>query len=61
MRALRSGEKMSKVMCVWCRVVLDTKAEPGWHSCDCDTVRIDVTKDYYKVVANFEDMEIVEL
>ena len=52
---------MSKVMCVWCRVILDTKAEPGWHSCDCDTICIDVTKDYYRVVANFEDMQIVEL
>lgn len=52
---------MSKIMCRWCKDILDTLSDPGWYSCLCKTIDIDVTKDYYRILANFEDMEIVEI
>lgn len=52
---------MSKIMCRWCKDVLDTLADPGWYACMCKSIELDVAKDYYRVLANFEDMEIVEV
>lgn len=62
MGMLEIGKKnMSKIMCRWCKDVLDTLSDPGWYACMCKSIELDIAKDYYRVLANFEDMEIVEV
>ena len=46
---------MPKIACRWCKDKLDLEAEPGWHTCQCKTVSIDIGKGYYRVIAHFED------
>lgn len=49
--------KVAWIACRWCHYRIDLKAAPGWYSCKCKTISIDIGKDskYYRVIANFED------
>ncbi len=48
---------MAWIACRWCHSKIELEASPGWYSCECKAVSVDVAKDYYRVISNFEDIE----
>ena len=50
---------MPKIACRWCQDKLDLEGNPGWYTCQCKTVSIDIGRGYYRVIANFEDVETI--
>jgi len=46
---------MPKIACRWCQDKLDLEAKPGWHTCQCETILVNISNGYYRVIANFED------
>lgn len=50
--------KMAWIACRWCHDRIELEAKPGWYSCFCKAVEIDIAKDYYRVIGHFEDFEL---
>lgn len=51
---------MSSIKCKWCKTVLTVSHDnPGWYQCNCKAIAVDVSLAYFRVIANFDDIEEV--
>lgn len=49
---------MAWIACRWCHTRLELDANPGWYSCECKAVSVDIGKGYYRVLSFPEDIEL---
>ena len=45
------------VKCRWCKDELPIDEQRGYKSCSCKSVSVDIGSGYYRVIANFEDID----
>lgn len=45
------------IKCRWCQDELIVSGSQGYKSCSCKSVSVDIGNGYYRVIANFEDID----